>query len=205
MRLKIARYYIPSGRSIQKEYKLGHDDEYGLDILNRFNHGEFYNQDSIKQNDSLVYYTTLGREVYGGGGVMPDIFVPSDTTGITSYLNTLVNKGLIYQFSFEYTDKNRENLVKYTDYDSLTAYLKSQNLVDKVTDFAAKKGVKKRPVYINISKGIIERQATSYILRSILGEDAFYKHFFSDDKTLLKAVEVLNNDAAFPTNATSQK
>ena len=90
MRLTVARYYTPSGRSIQKDYKMGKDDDYGMDILNRFNHGEFYNQDSIKQNDSLVYYTSFGRKVYGGGGIMPDIFVPSDTTGVTSYLNNII-------------------------------------------------------------------------------------------------------------------
>ena len=203
MRLTVARYYTPSGRSIQKDYKMGKDDDYGMDILNRFNHGEFYNQDSIKQNDSLVYYTSFGRKVYGGGGIMPDIFVPSDTTGVTSYLNNLVNKGIIYQFAFEYSDKNREELLKYTDYDSLLKYLKSQNLVDKVADFASKKGVKRRPVYINISRGIIERQATSYIMRNIQGEDSFYKQFFSDDNTLNKAIDILSKGEAFPSIAAS--
>ena len=198
MRLTVARYYIPSGRSIQKEYKMGHDEDYGMDIINRFNHGEFYNQDSIKMNDSLIYFTSNGRTVYGGGGVMPDIFVPSDTTGITSYLNTLVNKGLIYQFAFEYSDKHRDELLKYATYDELLKYLKSQNLVEQVVQFAANKGVRRRPVYINISKGIIDRQVISYIIRNIQGDDSFYKYFFSDDKTLKKAIDVLKRGEAFP-------
>ena len=198
MRLTVARYYIPSGRSIQKDYKMGKDEEYGMDILNRFNHGEFYNQDSIKMNDSLKFYTSIGRPVYGGGGVMPDIFVPSDTTGVTSYLNNLVNKGLIYQFAFDYSDKYRDKLLEYPTYDALLKYLKSQNLVEQVAQFAATKGVKKRPVYINISKGVIERQVISYIMRNIQGDDSFYKYFYSDDNTLNKAIDVLNNGNAFP-------
>ena len=125
------------------------------------------------------------------------------STGVTSYLNNLVNKGIIYQFAFEYSDKNREELLKYTDYDSLLKYLKSQNLVDKVADFASKKGVKRRPVYINISRGIIERQATSYIMRNIQGEDSFYKQFFSDDNTLNKAIDILSKGEAFPSIAAS--
>lgn len=85
---------------------MGHGEDYEKDILNRFIHGEFDNPDSIKQNDKLVYKTRLGRTVYGGGGIMPDIFVPRDTTGITPYLNEVVNKGLLYQYAFQYSDEN---------------------------------------------------------------------------------------------------
>ena len=198
LRLTIARYYTPSGRSIQKEYEMGKGDDYGLDILNRFEHGEFYSKDSIHVNDSLKFTTRLGRTVFGGGGIMPDIFVPSDTTGVTSYLNTLINKGLIYQFAFKYSDENRDKLLEFSDYESLSKYLKSQNMVEKVVSFAEEKGVRRRPVYINISKDIISKQAEAYIMRNIQGEEAFYKTYMRDDKTLNQALDILKKGEAFP-------
>ena len=198
LRLTIARYYTPSGRSIQKEYEMGKGDDYGLDILNRFEHGEFYSKDSIHVNDSLKFTTRLGRTVFGGGGIMPDIFVPSDTTGVTSYLNTLINKGLIYQFAFKYSDENRDKLLEFSDYETLSKYLKSQNLVEKVVSFAEEKGVRRRLVYINISKDIISKQAEAYIMRNIQGEEAFYKTYMRDDKTLNQALDILKKGEAFP-------
>ncbi|MEG1586676.1 MAG: S41 family peptidase, partial [Bacteroidales bacterium] len=129
LRLTIARYYTPSGRSIQKEYKLGKGEDYGMDIINRYSHGEFYSKDSIHLNDSLKYQTRMGRTVYGGGGIMPDIFVPSDTTGVTSYLNSVINSGLLYQFAFRYADEQREELIKYKTYNDLMNYLNSQPLL----------------------------------------------------------------------------
>ena len=199
IRLTIARYYTPSGRSIQKEYKMGKNDDYQMDLINRFSHGEFYSKDSIHVNDSLKYTTLIGRTVYGGGGIMPDIFVPSDTVGSTSYLNSVVNAGLIYQYAFKYTDAHREQLLKYNNYNELLSYLQKQPLLEEFVTFAETKGVKRRPVYINISKNLINRQIESYIMRNIQGEEAFYKRFLSDDKTILEALKVLDNGDAFPT------
>ncbi len=198
IRLTIARYHTPSGRSIQKEYEMGKGDDYQMDLINRFEHGEFYSKDSIKQNDSLQYKTISGRTVYGGGGIMPDVFVPHDTTGITSYLNEVVNKGLIYQFAFNYTDKYREELSKFKTYDEIQSYLNKQPLLNEFTAFAASKGVKRRPVYINMSKNIIIKQIESYIIRNVTSEENFYRSFYRDDKNLQEAIEKIKNKQTIP-------
>ncbi len=198
IRLTIARYHTPSGRSIQKEYEMGKGDDYQMDLINRFEHGEFYSKDSIKQNDSLQYKTINGRTVYGGGGIMPDVFVPHDTTGITSYLNEVVNKGLIYQFAFNYTDKYREELSKFKTYDEIQSYLNKQPLLNEFTAFAASKGVKRRPVYINMSKNIIIKQIESYIIRNVTSEENFYRSFYRDDKNLQEAIEKIKNKQTIP-------
>ncbi len=198
IRLTIARYHTPSGRSIQKEYEMGKGDDYGMDIINRFQHGEFYSKDSIKQNDSLQYQTINGRTVYGGGGIMPDVFVPHDTTGITSYLNEVVNKGLIYQFAFNYTDKYREKLSEFKTYDEIQSYLNKQPLLDEFTAFAASKGVKRRPVYIRMSKDIIIKQIESYIIRNVTSEENFYRSFYRDDKNLQEAIDKIKNNQTIP-------
>ena len=198
IRLTIARYHTPSGRSIQKEYEMGKGEDYQMDLINRFEHGEFYSKDSIKQNDSLQYKTINGRTVYGGGGIMPDVFVPHDTTGITSYLNEVVNKGLIYQFAFNYSDKNREKLSEFKTYDEIQSYLNKQPLLDQFTSFAASKGVKRRPVYIRISKDIIIKQIESYIIRNITNEENFYRSFYRDDENLQEAIERIKNNQTIP-------
>ncbi len=198
IRLTIARYHTPSGRSIQKEYEMGKGADYEMDLINRFEHGEFYSKDSIKQNDSLQYQTINGRIVYGGGGIMPDVFVPHDTTGITSYLNEVVNKGLIYQFAFNYSDKNREKLSEFKNYDEIQSYLNKQPLLDEFTAFAASKGVKRRPVYIRMSKDIIIKQIESYIIRNITNEENFYRSFYRDDKNLQEAIDRIQNNQTIP-------
>lgn len=198
LRLTIARYYTPSGRSIQKEYELGKGDDYSMDILNRYTHGEFYSKDSIKMNDSLQYKTLMGRTVYGGGGIMPDIFIPSDTTGTTSYLNSIINSGALYQFAFQYSDAHREALSKFKNDKELLGYLQKQPLLEEFVAFAETKGIRRRPVYINISKQVILRQLEAYIARNIMGEEAFYKTFFRDDNTVKAAERVLEKGEAFP-------
>lgn len=198
IRLTIARYYTPSGRSIQKEYKMGDIEDYNQDLMNRFLHGEFDTKDSIKLNDSLSYETRNGRIVYGGGGIMPDIFVPRDTIGITSYLNNVVNNGIIYQFALEYTNNHRQELSQFKDYGSLLKYLKREPLLDEFVTYAASKGVKPRPVYINISRKIINNQLHAYIARNLLGDEAFYPILMLEDKTFLKAVDILDENKGFP-------
>ena len=198
IRLTIARYYTPSGRSIQKEYKMGDIEDYNQDLMNRFLHGEFDTKDSIKLNDSLSYETRNGRIVYGGGGIMPDIFVPRDTIGITSYLNNVVNNGIIYQFALEYTNNHRQELSQFKDYGSLLKYLKRKSLLDEFVTYAASKGVKPRPVYINISRKIINNQLHAYIARNLLGDEAFYPILMLEDKTFLKAVDILDENKGFP-------
>ncbi len=198
IRLTIARYYTPSGRSIQKNYELGKNDDYSQDIMNRFLHGEFDSKDSIKLNTELRYKTLNGRDVYGGGGIMPDIFVPRDTIGITSYFNNVVNTGLIYQFAFKYSDEHRETLEKYKNYQDILRYMQKQPLLNEFVTYAATHGVKPRPVYINISRHLITNQLYAYIARNILGDEAFYPILMTHDNTLLKAVEILNDNKGFP-------
>lgn len=197
VRLTIARYYTPSGRSIQKEYKMGDSENYEMDIVNRYEHGEFYSRDSIHLNDTLKYHTLTGRTVYGGGGIMPDVFVPRDTLGNTPYLTNVVNQGLLYQFAFKYADDNREKLKKYQTAKELLAHLQRQPILDKFVAYAAGKGVRPRPVYINISKKIINNTLYAYIARNIIGDEAFYPIILMDDNTFIKAVELLNDEATY--------
>ncbi|MCH5328274.1 MAG: S41 family peptidase [Coprobacter sp.] len=198
IRLTIARYYTPSGRSIQKGYEMGKTDDYSQDIMNRYLHGEFDSKDSIKQNTELLYTTLNGREVYGGGGIMPDIFVPRDTIGITSYFNNVVNNGLLYQFAFQYSDEHRQKLETFNGYQELLKYMQQQPILNEFVSYAATQGVKPRPVYINISRRLITDQLHAYIARNILGDDAFYPIILAHDNTFLKAVEILNEDKGFP-------
>ena len=191
IRLTVARYYTPSGRCIQKEYQLGKAEDYSMDIVNRYMHGEFFNVDSIKQNKELVFHTFNGREVYGGGGIMPDIFVPRDTTGYTSYFSSVANEGLRYQYAFDYTDKYREKLSEAKSVEELEAMLEPNMLLNKFVQYAAQKGIRPRPVYINISRKLIVHTLQAYIARNILGEEAFYKLLLRDDETLRKAQEAL--------------
>jgi carboxyl-terminal processing protease len=197
--LTIARYYTPSGRCIQKNYELGKSDEYGLDLYNRYMHGEFYSADSIKMNDSIEYKTVSGRTVYGGGGIMPDIFIPRDTTGITSYFSNVINTGVLYQFALDFSDKNHDELKTFGDYHALFDYLKQQQLFDKFADFAALKGIKKRPLLMEISRDLIETQIYAYIVRNFFDNEGFYQIFLKNDATLNKAVDVINDGRWNPT------
>ncbi|MEG1544532.1 MAG: S41 family peptidase [Tannerellaceae bacterium] len=199
LRLTIARYYTPSGRCIQRDYELGKTDEYNQDIYNRFMHGEFDSADSIKTDNSPKFQTTQGRTVYGGGGIMPDIFIPRDTSGITSYFSNIINSGALYLYAIEYSDKHREKLSSFKTYQELDKYLRQQPLVADFTNFAAEKGIKKRPTLINISKKLIENQLEAYIIRNFFDEAGFYPVFLKDDATLLKAIKVLNEGKSLPT------
>ncbi len=198
MRLTIARYYTPSGRCIQKPYSNGKDENYEMDIINRFDHGEFFSQDSIRQNEDEIYYTSLGRVVYGGGGIMPDIFVPQDTVGYTSYYSTVVNNRLHNEFTFQYTDTNRESLSKYDNYKTMLAYLKRQNLVEKFVRFAETRDVKRRNLMISKSHKLLERLIYGGIIYNMLGTEEYVAYLNQDDPTVKKAVEILTNGEAFP-------
>ena len=198
IRLTIARYYTPSGRCIQKPYQKGKDEAYELDIINRYEHGEFFSQDSIKQDESHIYYTSLGRPVYGGGGIMPDIFVPQDTTGITSYFSMAVNRGLTIQFAFQYTDKNRQKLQKYNNADDLLKYLKTQNILEKFAQFAESKGLKRRNILMYKSKELFNRNLYGNIIYNMLNMEEYLKFLNQSDKTVLKALEVLEKGESFP-------
>lgn len=191
LRLTVARYYTPSGRCIQKPYERGKSDDYDEDLINRYLHGEFFSQDSIHATDTVVYHTKKGREVYGGGGIMPDIFVPRDTTGYSTYFNKLVNGAHIYQFALAYSEKHRDELGKYKNWKSLAAYLDGQNLFDALVDYAAGKGVTGSVADKKTSRQIISRQINSYVIRNVLGDDGFFPYINSFDETVKRALAEL--------------
>ncbi len=198
IRLTIARYYTPSGRCIQRPYESGNDSKYEMDWLDRYEHGEFFSADSVRLDKNLRYSTSLGRPVYGGGGIMPDVFVPRDTTGVTSYLMEVSNKGLLIQFSFQYTDRNRAKLNEFSNEVELQAYLEKQNIVEQFVRFAAQKGVKRRNLLISKSRKLLERNLYGNIIYNMQGKEAFIRYINQDDATVLKALEILERGEAFP-------
>ena len=198
IRLTIARYYTPSGRCIQRPYEKGKDRNYEMDLYNRYTHGEFFSRDSIKLDESQRYSTGLGRPVYGGGGIMPDVFVPQDTTGVTSYLSTVLNKGLTILFTFQYTDNNREKLSKYDTEESLVNYLRQQGLVEQFVRYAETKGVKRRNILIQKSYKLLEKNIFGNIIYNMLGKEAYIKYSNLTDPTVKKGLDLLEKGEAFP-------
>lgn len=198
IRLTIARYYTPSERCIQKPYEKGNDAEYEMDIITRYEHGEFFSADSIKQNIKEIYHTSLGRTVYGGGGIMPDIFVPQDTTGMTSYYRMAATRGLIVRYTLDYTDKNRNKLKEYDTPQKMEAYLKTQNLLEKFAEYAEKKGLKRRNILMYKSKQLFEESLYGNIIYNMLGIEAYIAYSNLTDKTVQKALEVLEKGESFP-------
>ena len=192
VRLTVARYYTPSGRSIQKHYVKGKAMDYEKDIINRYMHGEIDSKDSIHVADSLKFKTVGGRTVYGGGGIMPDIFVPRDTTEYTPYLNKVINYGYLYQFAFQYVDRNRDKLKTIKTWQQMDKFLDSQNLMTDFVPFATKKGVAANQKQINISKRFLLTQLKAYISRNTLGDAGFYPLLYQGDKAVLRALQTLN-------------
>lgn len=197
IRLTIARYYTPSGRCIQKPYTTGDDKDYEQDLLTRYQHGEFFSQDSIKHSGP-AYYTGNGRKVYGGGGITPDIFVPEDTLNVTSYYKEASMSGLILQFAFTYTDVNRPKLNNFTEMMQLANYLVKQNTVDKFATYADKHGLKRRNLMIRKSHKLLERYINSRIIYNIMDESAWNQYLNLDDPAINMALKVFHNHAAFP-------
>ncbi len=199
LRLTIARYYTPSGRSIQKEYELGKSADYEMDIYNRYMHGEFYSADSIKMDNLPQFETSIGRTVYGGGGIMPDIFIPSDTSGISTYFNNVTrSSNILYQYALEYSDSNYDKLSSFSNYKELYEYLKRQPILYDFTNYAVEKGVKKRPALIEISKRLLETHLYAYIVRTFFDDAGFYPVFYRDDVTVLRAIEVIKEGKSVP-------
>ncbi|WP_346855885.1 S41 family peptidase [uncultured Draconibacterium sp.] len=189
LRLTVARFYTPSGRCIQSSYEDG-NDEYYNHIYERFHNMEQLVKDSIHFVDSLRYETKGGRVVYGGGGIMPDFFVPADTTGNSEYFTSIFRKGLIYSFAYAYADTHRDELTKLTSADEFDTYLDKQNALSEFISYAEEKGVKKDREGLKISGEIINTQMKAYIARNIIGEEGFYPIIRKIDKTLLLAIEV---------------
>jgi carboxyl-terminal processing protease len=188
MRLTIARYYTPTGRSIQKPYKDGFEKYYD-DISERYTHGEFEVSDSIHFSDSLKFTTPAGKIVYGGGGIMPDKFVPVDTSGVSPYF--IKTRSFIYKFALKYTENNRESLKKYTETGEMEKYLDKQALLDQFVQFASANGVKKDLGGLKTSGSIIHTQIKAYIARNILDNKGFYPIWEQIDTTLKYAIDFL--------------
>jgi len=193
MRLTIARYYTPTGRSIQKPYDQG-IEKYYEDLANRMMHGEFEEADSIRLDDSLRFTTPGGKTVYGGGGIMPDIFIPIDTAGISDYFLAIRNSGLLYRYALKYTEDNRETLKKFSDLPSMREWLDKQNLLNKFVLFAGQNGVPARYDQIAVSEKIIDVQLKAYIARNMLDNKGFYPVWQEIDRTLLDALSYLENN-----------
>lgn len=197
IRLTVARYYTPSGRCIQKPYVSGDNQDYEEDLLARYQHGEFFSQDSIKHTGP-AYHTVIGRTVYGGGGITPDIFVPEDTTDYTSYFKEAAMSGLILQYAYDYTDRNRPKLNEYETMPDLASYLDKQNMVDKFATYADKNGLKRRNLLIKKSHHLLERYINSRIIYNIMDEEDWIEYLNLDDNVIKTALQVFKDNAAFP-------
>lgn len=207
VRLTIARYYTPSGRCIQKTYTHGENLDYAHEIVDRYNSGEIFNGDSIKHDDSMIFKTDAGRVVYGGGGIMPDIFVPNDTAEITSYYLNVLNKGLLQKFSFDFTDRYRAEL---KNAGSINAMLKvlppDEELLVEFVDYAKSNGVPARWYYINISRKLIVKDLKALIARDVFGTSAFYKVNNLTDPTVVRALQEMRRGATrFPVGVSKAK
>ena len=194
MRLTVARYYTPTGRSIQKPYTNGDEEAYKMDIINRYNRNEFFTQDSIHFDSSLKYTTPGGRTVYGGGGIMPDIFIPLDTLGVTAYYTKVWNMNVLYRYTLDFTDRHRSDIDSIKSLKQLDSMFERYNLVDDFVAYAERHGVARNRGQIATSRQIISAQLRAYIGRNTpLGDAAFYYNIYPSDKVLQRAVEEIKN------------
>ncbi|MDD3567847.1 MAG: S41 family peptidase [Bacteroidales bacterium] len=193
LRLTIARYYTPTGRSIQKPYEPG-NDEYFYDINNRYMHGEFQERDSIHLADSLKFTTPGGRTVYGGGGIMPDYFIPLDTTGVTTYFNQVARRNLIYRFAFGFADRHRRHMADMKTHTEIEEYLDGLNILTQFVDYAREHRVEPNYADIEKSKLLIETQIKAYVARILIDNQGFFPIYTKIDNTLLKTIDILEEE-----------
>ena len=197
MRLTVARYYTPSGRCIQRPYTSGQDYEYQEEIYMRYINGEVYSEDSIKHTGPK-YHTKLGRVVYGGGGITPDIFVGADTTNFTSYYKEASLTGLIMQYAYDYVDRNRQKLAELDDGNQIEKYLHKQNIPELFAQYADEHGLKRRNLMLQKSATLIEEDITDWVVRIMFDDQAEIKYRNQTDPAVLKAQEVFKAGNAFP-------
>ena len=198
--LTTARYFTPSGRCIQKDYKRGDGEAYDNELIERYLRGELANRDSIKVDKSQMFSTDHGRTVYGGGGIVPDIFVPRDTTGLSAYYFEVENAGLLHQFTFSYCNDNRSMLSDMSDYKQFLRMAPAdEDLINQFADFAAANGVPPRWYYINVSRDLILTKLKALIARDIFGSQAYYPILNRNDKTVQQALKAFDkHKAVFP-------
>jgi carboxyl-terminal processing protease len=200
MRLTVARYYTPTGRSIQKPYTPGNDESYEADLWNRFAHNEFFVADSIHFADSLRYVTPAGKVVYGGGGIMPDIFVPLDTTAVTHYYAEVSGRNILYRYTIEYADTHREALKAVRSLSDLKTLLDADtSLVDDFVRYAQRQGVAPRYNDIARSRELMEAQLKAFIGRNtVLEDNGYYLSIYPEDNVIMRALDVLNQENQEP-------
>lgn len=202
LRLTVARYYTPSGRCIQKPYLPGQGLKYEEDLLERYENGELYSADSI-HNNGKAFKTSIGRIVYDGGGITPDVFVPEDTLGMTSYYKEAAMSGLIMQFAYQYTDNNRQQLKAFSTAEEMNAFLDKQPLVDNFANYAESKGMQRRNLMIEKSRRLFKRYLHSRIIYNMLNENALMQYLNKDDQVIKEALDIFSKGVSRPSRATS--
>lgn len=197
LRLTKARYYTPSGRCLQKPYTPGDEDDYEADLMLRATGGEYYSADSIKTSGQ-EYKTLIGRTVYGGGGIIPDVFVPRDTTNLTSYFKEAYMRGLIYQFAYVFSDEHREALTRLGSISEVVNYISRHNLTEEFAVFAERSGLKRRNLLLQQSADLFREYITSNVINDILDEDASTQFVNQTDPAVLMAVDIIGRSASVP-------
>ncbi|MCK4747821.1 MAG: peptidase S41, partial [Bacteroidales bacterium] len=192
LRLTVARYYTPTGRSIQRSYENGKEDYYH-DFSDRIQRGELEHQDSIKFDDSRKFITPGGKIVYGGGGIMPDVFVPVDTSGASEYYSRARSLGLMYRFAFFYTDLQRAALEPFSTPEDIEGYLDDQDILPQFINYAKEKGVQPDYDDIRTSKVILEKTIKAYVARNIIDNEGFYPIIADIDNALQVAIDTISN------------
>ncbi|MDD3561669.1 S41 family peptidase [Petrimonas mucosa] len=203
VRLTVARYYTPSGRSIQRKYEKGKYDEYEMEALNRYMQGDYVNSDTA--STLIPYKTGGGRTVYGGDGIMPDVFIARDTVGMNSYFNSIANRDYIQEYAVTYSDMNRNKLREFQTVDDLVRYLYRQPLLVNLVSFADNKGIRPRPYYIEESRKLFERHLISYIVRYFFGEESYFSVYLQDDTLLKNAVDYIERGLAKPESVVQER
>lgn len=203
VRLTVARYYTASGRSIQRVYEKGRYDEYEMDAINRYIQGDYVNIDTL--NNLSPFKTLGGRTVYGGDGIMPDIFIPRDTVGYNSYYNTIANRRLDEQYAMVYSDMNRDKLSSFETWQDLYKYLQYQPLLLNLVSYADNHGVRRRPYYIQESSELFENNLNAYIIRNFFGEEAFWASYYKEDPLLQKGIELIETGKTKRSNILDEK
>ena len=198
LRLTVARYFTPSGRNIQRAYEMGRSDQYNQKWIDQLISGESFDQGTISPDTTQIFQTVGNRTVYGAGGIMPDIFVPVDTTELTSYFMNLENNGIFHRFAFDYSDQNRDTLRKMNSYSEMLDYLETQPILYKIIHYAQERGIKRRSSLIHISSRKILNTTYANILHHFFGEEAFFEVYMKNDNVIKKAIEVIRNEAAYP-------
>lgn len=193
IRLTVARYYTPSGRSIQRPYTNGDEMAYHMDIIDRYNRNEFFSADSIHFDETQKFKTLSGRTVYGGGGIMPDIFIPLDTLGMNSFYRSVWDRNVLYRYTMEYTDRHRAEMDAVKSLAELDALLSQGDMLQDFVEYALRNDIEPNEADVEAAKSVILAQLRAYIGRNALhDESGFYYNIYPIDNTMQRAVKELS-------------